>query len=535
PDFPGMVRGDANRLRQILFNLAGNAVKFTDDGEVSVRAELLEQDGKMALIRFAVKDTGVGIPADKQGMLFEKFTQADVSVTRKYGGTGLGLAISRRLSKLMGGEIGLSSVEGQGSEFWFTVRLGMQENQDRAERHDLDCLAGIKVLVVDDNATNREMLSARLTSWMMHVDQAEDGPSALATLYKAMGQGQPFNLALLDMYMPGMSGDVLARAIRSDPRLSELKLVLLSSLDRNDDQGTSTEGLFQAALTKPVRRTDLLTILIAVAKGRSVLTVHGPNPGEDRTRLARLDFSKAGARVLLAEDNAVNRQVALGLLHKFGVEASVAVNGLEALKALGNETFDLVFMDVQMPELNGVEATKSIRAPKPEGLGLDVPIVAMTAHAMQGDRERFLAVGMNDYISKPISPKEIGKALERWLSSPTPTRAADPELQNTAPDRQKDLPAFDRIDFMDRVMGDQDLARQVVDVFMRDAYKRFESIRQGVEGGNLAMARAATHTLKGSAGNVGARAMAFAAAKLEAALAADDQSGAVELLKALPG
>jgi CheY-like chemotaxis protein len=410
PDVPSYLRGDPGRLRQILTNLTGNAVKFTNKGEIVVRVSLvLETEGE-AVLRFSIKDTGIGIPASKQEFLFEKFVQADASTTRQYGGTGLGLAISKQLAELMGGEIGLQSEEGRGSEFWFTARLAKQNKREQMEIPSVD-ICGVHVLVVDDNATNREVLMAQLAARGVRAEEAPDGPMGLQALYLAGAAGDPFTVAILDMQMPGMDGAVLARIIKTDEKLKDTGLILCSSLGQRGDAKKMKEIGFAAYLVKPVRHGEIIKCLSAVLAGTALAEQDQPLVTRYLIRESRRD----AARILLAEDNITNQQVALGILKKLGLRADAVANGVEAIKALETLPYDLVLMDVQMPEMDGLEATGQIRNPQSAVCNHQIPIIAMTANAMQGDREKFLNAGMDDYVSKPVSPQALAEALDRWL------------------------------------------------------------------------------------------------------------------------
>ena len=387
PDVPAYLRGDPGRLRQILTNLTGNAVKFTHEGEIAVRASLVLETDRDAVIRFSVKDTGIGIPADKQEILFQKFTQADASTTRKYGGTGLGLAISKQLVEMMGGEVDVKSEEGHGSEFWFAVRLAKQPAQESTEMLLTD-IRGVHTLVVDDNATNREVLVAQLQSWGVRTEDVQDGFAALKALYLAKDAGDPFQIAILDMQMPGMDGAAVGRAVKADETLKSVQLVLLSSLGQRGEARQMEEVGFSAYLTKPARQSELFDCLSAVLAGTAPARQARPIV----TRHTIREMSR-GARILLVEDNTTNQDVALGMLEKLGLRADAVANGTEAVHALETLPYDLVLMDVQMPEMDGLEATQHIRDPQSMVRNHQVPIIAMTAHAMQGDREKCLKSG----------------------------------------------------------------------------------------------------------------------------------------------
>jgi len=420
-DVPTRLRGDPGRLRQILTNLAGNAIKFTHAGEVVIRISLVEDGGETVLLRFSVYDTGIGIPADKIGLLFDKFNQLDASNTRQYGGTGLGLAISRQLAELMGGEAGVSSEEGKGSEFWFTVRLGKQAAGAHAESIPPVDLSDVRVLIVDDNSTNREILTTRLVSWGMRPLEAQDGPEALQTLFQALDDNDPFRIAMIDMQMPGMDGDVLGRIIHADKRLSDTRMVMLVPIGMHGDARRFQEIGFASYATKPIRYQELKAILFLVlmdpdeAAPQPITTRHSAH------EMLNL-FAGCKARILLAEDNIINQQITLGILKKLGLRADAVANGAEAISALATLPYDLVLMDVRMPEMDGFEATMRIRNDEMKKKEIEkyaslspIPIIAVTAHALQGDRERCLDAGMNDYITKPVSPKALAGVLNKWL------------------------------------------------------------------------------------------------------------------------
>ncbi len=432
-DVPTLLRGDPGRLRQILANLAGNAVKFTHAGEVAIRVSLVEEEGaeelETLLLRFSVRDTGIGIPKDKIGLLFDKFSQVDASTTRQYGGTGLGLAISKQLAELMGGEAGMNSEEGKGSEFWFTARLGKQTAGAQAVCLPSAALRSVRVLIVDDNATNREILITRLASWGMRPSEVKDGSWALQALYLGLNENDPFRIAVIDMQMPGMDGESLGRIIHADKRLADTRMVMLTSMGMRGDARRFQEIGFVAYATKPIRHQEFKTVLSLVLTDRDVTEATTRPIVTRHTARETLNlFAGCNARILLADDNITNQQVALGILKKLGLRADVVANGMEALKALENLPYDLVLMDVQMPEMDGIEATRVIRNWKSEtGEDRDhrissdrsrisrIPIIAMTAHAIQGDRKRCLEAGMNDYVTKPVSPQALAKALDKWL------------------------------------------------------------------------------------------------------------------------
>jgi PAS domain S-box-containing protein len=410
-DVATRLRGDPGRFRQVLLNLVGNAIKFTHEGEVFVNVTSVEETETDALLRVEVQDTGIGIAHEAQPRLFEAFTQADSSTTRRYGGTGLGLAIAKQLVTMMGGEIGVSSEPGKGSTFWFTARL---QKQQAGARPSLDAkrdLTGLRLLVVDDNATNRKIVHHQIISWGMRNGCVASGPEALEILRREAALGDPYDFAILDFQMPIMDGPTLAKTIKADPDLANIRLVVLTSLGQKLTTEEMREYGIAACLIKPVRQSDLFDCLV------NVMHAHPAAPHPKRAPVFTPPPQRhPGARILVVEDNVVNQKVALQTLRKLGYSADVVANGLEALEALSRIPYSLVLMDCQMPEMDGWEATRKIR----EGEGLltprrRMPIVAMTADAMQGDREKCLAVGMDDYIAKPVRIDDLQVALDRHL------------------------------------------------------------------------------------------------------------------------
>jgi signal transduction histidine kinase/CheY-like chemotaxis protein len=408
PGVPAWVAGDAGRLRQVLTNLVGNAVKFTDRGEVRVQVSLVEQRKESALVRFAVTDTGIGISAEARHQLFAPFMQADGSITRRYGGTGLGLAISKRLVELMGGTIGVESAPGQGSTFWFTLSLLVRRAPAGAAAPPAG-LAGVRMLCVDDNATNRAILEAQLALHGVRVECVADGPTGLARLRAAQREGEPFALAVLDYQMPEMDGVTLAGLIRADPLLAATPLVLLSSLGVRAPEADARPDWFAASLTKPVRRAQLYACLAGVLGAAA-----DPQPGAPSIPRGPDAAAPAGARILVAEDNAVNQRVAIRLLEKMGCRVDLAANGREAVEAAAGVRYDCILMDCQMPEMDGYEAAAAIRR-RETGAEARLPIIALTAYAMQGDRERCLAAGMDDHLGKPFTADALRAMLDKWL------------------------------------------------------------------------------------------------------------------------
>ncbi|HWY55925.1 MAG TPA: response regulator [Terriglobales bacterium] len=407
PDVPEAVRGDPTRLRQIVTNLIGNAIKFTSEGEVLIRVETKQQTDSEVLLHFSVTDTGLGIPLEKQASIFEAFTQADNSTTRKYGGTGLGLSITLRLVEMMGGRIWLESEPGRGSTFHFSVRFQLQSRSPGMHTPiGLERLRDLSVLIVDDNATNRHILKEMLAGWQMKTVEADGGRSALALLKRAAEEGKAFSIVLLDAQMPEVDGFQVAAQTRQNPQLATLAFIMLTSAGFRGDAARCRELGIQAYLPKPVKHSDLLQTIQTVlsSPGRTkeapaLITTHS------------LRESRGHLKILLAEDNRVNQVLAVRLLEKRGHRVALVETGKAALEALQNESFDLILMDVQMPELDGLETTERIREDE-KTTGKHIPIVAMTAHAMIGDRERCLGAGMDAYISKPLSVKNLFATIE---------------------------------------------------------------------------------------------------------------------------
>jgi signal transduction histidine kinase/CheY-like chemotaxis protein len=418
PEVPEALIGDPGRIRQILINLVGNAIKFTEKGEVFITVEEKSHEDAVTCLHFMIKDTGVGIPKEKQDKVFEAFSQADGSMARKYGGTGLGLTICTRLVTMMGGAIWVESEPGQGSTFHFTVRASVQDaSGQRSEPLQPEQLRNLHALIVDDNFTNRKVLTGMLTRWGMKPTAVEGGRAALQALEVAKSTGRPFPLILLDGQMPEMDGFTLAERIKKDPELVGATIMMLTSAGHLGDAARCRELGISAYLVKPIRQGELLqgicdVLNLSAQKKAPLVTRH--TLGEARNR----------ARVLLAEDNAVNQTLAVHLLEKRGYIVSVAGNGLLAVAAVDKEDFDVVLMDVQMPEMDGFEATTAIRE-KEKSTGVHIPIIAMTAHALKGDEERCLSVGMDAYISKPIRTNELFATIERLLGNGNEVGATD--------------------------------------------------------------------------------------------------------------
>ncbi len=416
PDIQPQLRGDPGRLRQILINLVNNAIKFTETGEVAVKAVIDNESNAHVTLCFSVQDTGIGIAEDRMDRLFKSFSQVDSSTTRRYGGTGLGLTISKRLAEMMGGRIGVRSAAGKGSEFWFTAIFEKQPL--RMAGNDLvpGTISGKRILIVDDNATNRFVLQRQLTAWGCRIESASSGVQALEQLHRSMDENDPFDMAILDMRMPEMDGETLGKKIRNDRRFKNIRLVMMTSVGQRGDATRLEQVGFSAILVKPVKMSklhDCLSTLSGSKHRRS--TPCGLEVIEATQGIA--EKQKHGVSILLAEDNFLNQKVAANFLDILGYEFDVVSNGHQAVTALSKKPYSMVLMDCQMPEMDGFEATDAIRNPASGVLNHQIPIIAMTANAMRGDREACIKAGMDDYLAKPFQPQELEDILEKWCPS----------------------------------------------------------------------------------------------------------------------
>lgn len=413
-DVPSLLCGDPGRLRQILINLAGNAIKFTTKGEVTVSTTLDSEDASHAIIRISVTDTGIGIPKDRMNRLFHSFSQVDGSTTRKYGGSGLGLTIAKQLAEKMGGKMGAESEEGKGSTFWFTAVFEKQPEGRGKKRVVSEDIKGKHILIVDDNATNRYTLQEPLKSWECRYKKVPDGEQALKELKKAFINKDPFEIAIFDMQVPAIEGAGLGKKIKQDPDLKNTILVLISSMGQRGDARQLKEIGFAAYLIKPVKKSQLYDCLTKVAG------IQKKSDKKQSTEIVTRHFlaedQKHKARILLAEDNIINQKVALNILKKLGYNADTVVNGVAAVKALETIPYDIVLMDCNMPEMDGYDATGEIRNPESKVLNHNVIVIALTANAMKEDHEKCLKSGMDDYLSKPVKPQKLSDMLEKWMA-----------------------------------------------------------------------------------------------------------------------
>jgi signal transduction histidine kinase/DNA-binding response OmpR family regulator/HPt (histidine-containing phosphotransfer) domain-containing protein len=527
---PHLVKGDAGRIRQILLNLAGNAIKFTTKGEVALEIKVLEISDLGTRVRCEVRDTGIGIPADRLKSLFSPFMQVDSSTTRKFGGTGLGLSIVRRLVELMGGKTGVDSVEGTGSVFWFTAQFGTVIESLQPTYPAPASIKGQRVLVVDDNATNRKVLMGQLLLCGVEPMSASSADEALALMRQARGAGRPFDAALLDHQMPDCDGAELGRIIVQDDSLKATRLILLTSSGQRGDGQLFADIGFAGYLLKPVSQRDLTECLMLVLANEADTWRMQNQPIITRHAL-RAQRARSRNRILLAEDNLVNQKVAVRLLEKLDYRVHVVADGHAVVAAWQTGKFDLILMDCQMPGMDGYEATRTIRKLE-DGKG-HIPIVALTAHAMKGDEDKCRAAGMDDYLSKPINRAKLDACLDRLLPSTGTTGSAraiqDPTLStDTAKDLLVDarslgpepgqlLCPVDWDSLLDSIDGDKVFAKELVDAFIGTGDRELAAITAALGTGDAGAMRESAHTLKGASSNMRASATTSAAAKLELA------------------
>ncbi len=511
---PRWVKGDPVRIRQIIINLFNNAVKFTSQGEILVRTGLVGEDRGVPEVKVEVIDTGIGIPEEKLAMLFHAFTQVDSSTTRKFGGTGLGLSISKSLVKMMDGTIDVRSAKGQGSTFWFTLPLKpVPEREEDAEPVFEENFLGSRVLIVDDNRSSRGILSALTSDWFRRVETAENGRDALEKLARAAEEGDPFGLALVDLLMPGMDGWQLASEIHNDARINSCRLILMSPTGSGTEAKMKLLGWFDGYVNKPVKRRDLLECLASVAAPSSAAEDLREEEPEEVEELADESCNKRYS-ILVAEDHLVNQQLFQTILEKMGYTVFLAANGLEAVERAEKEKIDLVFMDMQMPEMNGYEASQRLRE-----LGYEMPIVAVTANALKGEREICIEAGMNDYLTKPFKSRDLLPYLERWLpaSEKTRERRSEPAEPAVESEAEPERTVFDLTEALDSFMGKKDVVTRVVKTFMEKLDAQTESMKAALIAGDWESLRIESHGIKGGSWNLSAKRLGDAAAELEQA------------------
>ncbi len=554
PEIPAEVSGDPGRLRQILLNLVGNAIKFTSRGEVFVRAEMVAADGPRTTFRFRVEDSGIGIPADRLNRLFHSFSQVDSSTTRKYGGTGLGLAISKRLAEMMGGEIGVESQEGRGSTFWFTIVLEIPERRTALAEAGLQA-RGARILLADDGQLSRQVLAAYLHHLGCRVEEAGNPIEAMARLRAANVARESFALAVVNIESPAVEGVRLGLQIRQDAVFQKLPLVALASRTKPADPWVLREAGFAATLPKPVKLEAVRDCLAQFLPGKdSPATPATPTTSSNapaNRAAAPAPAGKNPLRILVAEDNATNQMVTLGILEKMGWQAEAVASGQEALQALACKVYHLVLMDVQMPEMDGLEATRIIRQ-REAGTGRRLPVIALTAHALKGDREKCLAAGMDDYVVKPVRMLELAAAINRFSigSAPAgsvapgpapaaaPANPAAPVAAKTAPRPPAaaplaSQPAFDPGELLERVGGDRAIYRRVLGIFLRDGPAQIQKLRLALSEMDLENAQRLAHSMKGALANLGASRGRELAAQIEYSLKNGKANAAKSLLLSL--
>jgi signal transduction histidine kinase/DNA-binding response OmpR family regulator/HPt (histidine-containing phosphotransfer) domain-containing protein len=542
---PDLVKGDAGRFRQILLNLAGNAIKFTAKGEVSLEIKVLETGDHGTRIRCEVRDTGIGIPADRLESLFAPFTQVDTSTTRKFGGTGLGLSIVRRLVELMDGETGVDSVEGVGSRFWFTAQFAPAMDGTQPTYPAPASIKGRRVLVVDDNATNRKVLMGQLMLCGVEPVSASSANEALALMRQAGSAGRPYEAALLDHLMPDCDGAELGRMIVQDETLGATRLILLTSSGQRGDGQMFADIGFAAYLLKPVTQRDLTECLV-LALANSAQSWHMQSQPMITRHALRAQRSQVRHRILLAEDNLVNQKVALRLLEKLDYRVDVVADGLAAVAAWLTGKFDIIIMDCQMPQMDGYEATREIR--RLEGDRGHIPIVALTAHAMKGDEAKCRAAGMDEYLSKPIDRAKLEDCLERLLTGPGRSHL-QPAIEaagvvgeahvgeaHVGEDQETPAEPAHPVDWkalLESIDGDEGFARDLADAFIGTGDRELAAITAAVDAGDAASLRESAHTLKGASANLRASAAASAAARLESAASQGKNAQLPELAEKL--
>jgi two-component system, sensor histidine kinase and response regulator len=529
PETPHGLVGDPLRLQQVLVNLIGNAIKFTEQGEVVLTAESEPEIGDQVRLHFSVRDTGIGISLENQRKIFNAFTQADGSSTRRFGGTGLGLAISTRLVGLMGGHIWVDSELGKGSTFHFTASFRSSKDAALQRRPASVELADLRVLIVDDNATNRLILEETVADWRMLPTCVDNGPTALETLKRAAELGAPFTLMLLDAMMPDMDGFEVAHRCKVDPMLADTTIMMLSSADSDGDAARCRELGIARYLRKPVSTPDLHeAVLVALGRTPSKKAMALSSTANKDTPVQRLN-------ILLAEDNVVNQRVAIGILERRGHAVQPVINGKEALDALACERFDLVLMDVQMPEMDGLEAAAAIRR-KEQETGEHIPIIAMTAHAMKGDRERCLAAGMDDYLAKPVEPTALRAVVERWGAAPNsngPQQAKEPAKILLQEKQAIPTDVFDIAALRARVEDDLELLAEMIELYLTSSPLILTEIEAAVAARDCNKITRGAHTLKGVLMNMCATTCAEAALQLEMVGTSGEVERADQLLASL--
>ncbi len=538
PEVPSLLMGDPGRLRQTVINLVGNAIKFTNKGQVVVKVRLESENHTQATIHFSVTDTGIGISPRNQAKLFEAFTQVDASITRKFGGTGLGLSIAGRLARMMGGKAGVESVVGRGSTFWFTAVLEKQQSAACVTGETPFEFNRERILVGANNEANRRMLTVLLNSWGCRCDEADAEDSILQKLRKAASEKDPFGIALVDLTPGGRPGEILGKHIRQDPTLDGTRLVMLTAIGWRGDAAHLQSLGFSAYLTKPVKQSQLYACLVALHKGKNRFPIEREQGIITRHTLA--EIRRKNVRILLVEDNVTNQKVVLGILEKIGLQADTVTDGREAIRVFEIFPYDLILMDCRMPNMDGYETTREIRklekTLKAESDGrlvpymhdferpARVPIIAMTANG--GTVAKCISAGMDDYLTKPVDSRRLVAAVQKWMAFPEKEDSENflgIQMRYT-------LPVFDRTCLLNRVMGDKVLAEEVVSIFLRDASGNLEAMKKSLAEKNMHHLGRYAHTLKGASGNIGAMALQQVARQIETAANETDVAQAALLL-----
>jgi signal transduction histidine kinase/DNA-binding response OmpR family regulator len=500
-DMPKRWHGDPTRIRQVLINLVGNAVKFTEQGEISVKILQIKTDNGESAIRIEINDTGVGIPVEAQAHLFQPFAQADTSTARRFGGTGLGLSISSDLIKLMGGKIGLESALGQGALFWLNLPLKPAPNEALPLITDL---AGLRVLIVDDNATNRQILEHYLKHWGFIFEESDNAMDALKKLEEAAKDNAAFNLLISDLHMPEMDGYALMRAINKNPNIADTPRILLSSGGLCTEEERKLLNISQSLL-KPARQAQLFDAILNTLQSATIAPTSS-------TRKNPLLTSYQGKQVLVVEDHKVNQKVILSLLTKFGLTPSLAENGQKALEAMANQHFDLVLMDCQMPVMDGYEATRLLREKEKASNTLHTPVIALTAHAGDGQYEKCISAGMDDYISKPIERSKLAEVLSQWLDGSSGEIAEDnaDKIIESKPDT-----GWDELGALEKLDNDEELLAELIELFIAEIPTQVSELKKAQAQGDLPSLADSAHAIKGMAGHFCATAIISLAAELE--------------------
>ncbi len=517
-DVPMRVIGDPVRLNQVITNLVGNAIKFTERGEVSLHVHTESLDVEHVALRFAVTDTGIGIPPEQQKKIFDPFSQADHSITRKFGGTGLGLSISVQLIAMMGGKLAVESQVGKGSTFHFGAAFGLRQHQPSAVTHDEQSLENLPVLVVDDNATSRYILDVMLTNWHMQPRLVDSGRAALEELEHALRQRKPYDLMLLDVIMPEMDGFQLAEEMQRRGMMNDTQIIMLSSSTQKGNADRCRALGIRTYLKKPIIQSELFNAIIETINARPVVETN-----KAHEIVTNQTIYSRPLRLLLTEDNPVNQMFAVAILEKKGHSVRIANNGQEALDILAKDSFDAILMDIQMPVMDGLEATRRIRAQE-KSTGKHIPIVAMTAHAMQRDKDECFSVGMDHYVSKPIRTEHLFEILDSISPASEPVAAPQVSVEPTLKfDQPKpsvqaiaaDKTLFDRAEALEQCLGSEDMLGQLARVFLQNADQMLAAIEQAIQSQDAAALHRSAHTFKGAVGNLAAKKAYDAALRLE--------------------